>query len=360
MPRSPRDDFPGAWWHLTNRGISKRAVYETREDVGRFYAALAAAVDAGLLEVHAFSVLTTHYHLLARSPAGDVSGAMQMVGNRFVRWFNRTRRRDGSLFRGRFAGRRIDDADYWCNVLRYIDLNPVRAGLCAIPSDHGFGSARAYRYGGAPEWLTRTEVGSALAGHFAPHALDFARYDEYACSCDAEANAFLVERLLQRPDSAPPPVRDLVRAASLRQQGWIAWKAALADAVAVGTAFLPPTAARRAARAVARTLAREPLPASRADRGRDLEAGVLRSAVGLDIEEIARELSIARSTVQRAIHRHEHWTAESPRYADLVARAIRSAVRRSLPAPAHPFELPMRVGCGGAVTVVPAIARGRS
>ena len=138
------------------------------------------------------------------------------------------------------------------------------------------------------------------------------------------------------------------------------WKAALADAVAVGTAFLPPVAARRAARAVARTLAHDPLPASRADRGRDLEVGILRSAAGLDIEEIARELSVARSTVQRAIQRHEQWMSESPRYEELVARAIRSAVRRSLPAAAHPFELPMRIGCGSEVIVVPAVANGRS
>jgi REP element-mobilizing transposase RayT len=356
VSRNPRDDFPGAWWHLTNRGIARRAVYETREDVERFYAALAAAIREGLLEVHAFSILTTHYHLLARSPVGDVSAAMQIVGNRFVRWFNRTRRRDGSLYRGRFTGRRIDDPDYWCTVLRYVDLNPVRAGMCAVPSDHPYGSAASYRHGGGPEWLTRTAVQSALAGHFAPHPVDPARYDDYACSCDSEANAFLVERLLDRPRMAPPPVRDLVRAASLRQQGWMEWKAALADAVAVGTAFLSPKASLRAARIVARMITREPLPATRADRGRDLAAGILRSASGLEITEIAQELSVAHTTAQRAIRRHELWMAESPRYAQLVARAIASTVRRTLPVPSRPSDLPMRVGCGASVVVVPPVA----
>ncbi len=161
-----RDDYPGAWWHLTNRGIAKRAVFETIEDVERFCATLASVIAEGLLEIHAHSFLTTHYHLLARSPKGEISRAMKLVVNEFVRWFNRARRRDGALFRGPFKGRRIDDSDYWCNVLRYIDLNPVRAGLCKLPSDHPFGSARAYRYGAGPQWLSR------VVGQFAePRAL---------------------------------------------------------------------------------------------------------------------------------------------------------------------------------------------
>ena len=357
MTHLPRDDYPGAWWHLTNRGIAKRAVNETCEDVERFYGALEAAIDKRLVEVHAFSVLTTHYHLLARSPAGEISAAMQIVGNRFVRWFNRTRRRDGSLYRGRFAGRRIDDPDYWCNVLRYIDLNPVRAGMCGLPSEHPYGSARAYRFGVGPEWLTRTEVMSVLAGHFAPGPVIASRYDEYACACDADANAHIVERLLRDACLAPPPLHDLMRAASIRQQGWMEWKAALADAVALGTAFLPPNAARRAAGFVERVLERDPLPASRADVARDVAAGLLRAAAGLSVEEVANELRVARSTVTAAVRRHERWMSESPRYADLVAGAVRSAIRRTLPAAVHPREFPRLVAIG-APAANTAAARG--
>lgn len=346
MTHSPRDDYAGAWWHLTNRGISKRAVYETVEDVKRFYDALESAVGRGLLEVHAFTLVTTHHHLLARSPVGEISAAMQIVGNRFVRWFNRTRRRDGSLYRGRFTGRRIDDPDYWCTVLRYIDLNPVRAGMCAIPSDHTFGSARAYRHGDAPAWLSKDEVLAALASHCDPGPPDRARYDEIACSTDPDANAFLVERLLSDPDRPAPPLRDLIRAASIHQQNWMVWKAALADAVAVGTAFLPPSASRRAAAMVARALSCSPIPGARTNVQRDVEAGLLRSASGLMIEEIAGDLGISRSTVRAAITRHEALMSDVPRYADLVARAVRSAVRRSLPPSAHSIELPRLVRLG--------------
>jgi hypothetical protein len=53
-----------------------------------------AVVALGLVEVHAYSILTTHFHLLVRSVTGDVSEAMRQAANRFVRWLNRSRRRD--------------------------------------------------------------------------------------------------------------------------------------------------------------------------------------------------------------------------------------------------------------------------
>ena len=64
MVRRRRDDRPGAWWHLFNRGLAKRAVYETALDAQRFFDLIGEAVVDGDLEVHAFSLLTTHFHLL--------------------------------------------------------------------------------------------------------------------------------------------------------------------------------------------------------------------------------------------------------------------------------------------------------
>jgi len=108
---------------------------------------------------------------------------MQRIGNGYVRWFNRSRKRDGSLYRGRFGGRRIDDGSYWLTVLRYIDLNAPRAGICALPSDHLYGSARAYRFGDGPSWLHREAVERAAA-EGDPSALFRAPdYDAFASSC---------------------------------------------------------------------------------------------------------------------------------------------------------------------------------
>jgi REP element-mobilizing transposase RayT len=340
----PRDDFRQADWLITNRGIAKRAVFETRQDVERFCEAIAKVIAEGLVEVHAFVFLTTHFHLLVRSLSGDISLTMKLVTNEFVRWFNRSRKRDGSLFARRFHGRRIDDAAHWEAALRYIDLNPVRAGMCAVPSDHPYGSASAYRFGTGPSWLTRERVSAIVAGAFAPSPYSPELYDRYACSADPSANAYVIERLARDPRRAAPPLTDLIRTASLRQQGWMEWKAALADGMRVGTAFLPPQETTRAARVVARLLGREGPPFRRATLERDLAAGLLRSAAGRTITEIGEDLHVARSTARAALRRHDGWMNTSPRYSSVVARALQSAVRRALPPPAHPFELPRLVG----------------
>jgi len=187
--RSPRDDYPGADWLITNRGIAKRAVFETRLDVERFCDALARVVELGLIEVDAFVFLSTHFHLLVRSMTGEISLAMKLLTNEFVRWFNRARKRDGPLFAGRFDGRRIDDGEYWKAALRYVDLNPVRARMCTVSSEHPFGSARAYRFGAAPHWLSVARVQAVQSDFHAPSTYEPALYDRFACIVDADVNA---------------------------------------------------------------------------------------------------------------------------------------------------------------------------
>jgi len=253
---------------------------------------------------------------------------------------NRSRKRDGPLFAGRFDGRRIDDGAYWKEALRYIDLNPVRAKMCALPSDHPYSSARSYRFGEGPQWLTRSRVTGTLADFCLPERYEPRHYDHFACAVDPEVNAYLVESLVRHPDRVAPPLTDLIRAASQRQQGWMEWKAALADGTQIGTAFLPPTAARRAAHAAARVLLRGDLPAGSRTIERDLESGLLRFAAGRTLPEIAEDLGVANSTVHFALRRHAAWMEMSPRYADVVARALQSAVRRALPPRRTPLHLP--------------------
>jgi hypothetical protein len=204
-----------------------------------------------------------------------------------------------------------------------------------------------YRDGPAPGWLTTTRVIRAITGVRHPRPYDAACYDAFACAVDERANAYLIERLARDPDRPAPPLADLIRTASLRQQGWMEWKAALADGMQIGTAFLPPHEALRATRVVARRLVREPLPGGTATRERDLAAGLLRCASGARVSEIAAHLGIASSTALRAAQRHDAWMRTSPRYSDLVTRALQSAVRRAFGPRRHALELSRRVGSTG-------------
>jgi len=133
MTRRPREDEPGSWHHVTNRALARRSFFETRADIRMFLSGIARAVRRGQIEVHAWCVLTTHFHLLVRSPKGELSAAMQRIQNQYVRYFNRRRQRDGSLVRGRFFSRHVDSFTYRRTLVRYIDANPVAAGLCRDP-----------------------------------------------------------------------------------------------------------------------------------------------------------------------------------------------------------------------------------
>ena len=70
MARRNRCDTPGSWHHVVNRGIAKRPLFEDRDDIRYFLSRLAHEVRRGRIEVHAYCILTTHYHLLVRSPRG--------------------------------------------------------------------------------------------------------------------------------------------------------------------------------------------------------------------------------------------------------------------------------------------------
>src|SRR5688572_4275274 len=181
MPSVQRLDDFGSWHHVMNRGLAKRPVFETPRDVQFFLSRIAHVVRLGWLEVHAFTILTTHFHLLVRSPGNSLSKAMRRIELDFVRWFNVTRDRDGSLFRGRFVSRRIDTEAYWRAVLAYIDQNAVAARMVKRPIDHPWCSAHYYAQRAGPQWMSREVVESEVAattrsGRFAP-----ARYAEYVC-----------------------------------------------------------------------------------------------------------------------------------------------------------------------------------
>ena len=131
MARRSRQDEPGRRHHVMNRAIARRTLFEDGADVRTFLSRFAREVRAGRLEMQAWSVMGTHFHLLVRSPRGELSQAMRRAQSEYVCHFNRRHRRDGTLIRGRFLSKPVTTERHRRVLVAYIDQNPVVAGMSA-------------------------------------------------------------------------------------------------------------------------------------------------------------------------------------------------------------------------------------
>jgi REP element-mobilizing transposase RayT len=323
-----------------NRGIARRTMFESEGDVRYFLSRVARAVRAGLLVVHAYCVMTTHYHLLVESPDGQLAKAMQRIQTEYSRYFNRGRRRDGSLCRGRYTSRRVIGLEYRLVLLRYIDSNPVEAKLVATPPLYPHGSARAYARARGPIWLERTWVKRIVKKS---HRTDVYRPGDYVESfgdCSA-AQRELVERRLAGPTSGEDPLDDLLSAAPPAVLDWMRRKARLADGTGIGVAACDPAVVSAVVEGERATLGPWSVRASQkpSDAWQLVLAGLLRGLCGAATTEIACRLGITERAVHKTLARHRACLDSDPRYAEAITTLAQRALRL-----AHPSVRTVRYG----------------
>lgn len=163
MPRRPRLDYAGARHHVFNRARGPSALFQSDDDCVAFMGLL-SSLDAHFgVQVQAWSLMPTHYHLLLRSRRGQLSPAIGWLQSEYAHHFNRARGLDGPLFRGRFGNRLVEDEPYWLHLAAYVHLNPVESRLVTHP-DHARWTSHGVYTGRdpAPEWMDATDLVQAF------------------------------------------------------------------------------------------------------------------------------------------------------------------------------------------------------
>jgi putative transposase len=148
MPRRARYCPAGLPVHIIQRGNNRQAIFTSDDDLAAYAHWLAEGARRFDVAIHGWAFMTNHVHLLA-TPAhvGNTSQLMQYLGRYYVRHFNYTYARSGTLFEGRFKTSIVQEDHYLLTCLRYIELNPVRAGLVKDPGDYHWSSYRAHAFG---------------------------------------------------------------------------------------------------------------------------------------------------------------------------------------------------------------------
>jgi REP element-mobilizing transposase RayT len=233
MARPLRVDSEGMWHHVWDRAIAGKPIFENPGDILRFLAAVACAVHREDIEVHAFVVMDTHFHLLIRSLKGTLSEAMARILADYTCYYNRTRGRDGTVWRGRFSSKPVLTLRYRSTLLRYIDQNPVVAKMANVPWEYPTGSA-VHFVNGTCEWLCRTWVETEVRCATGRPLGDPGAYERLYSPQHAEEIARFVEARETSCADGPDPLDDLMRMTPPGVREWLAAKSLLADGMRPG------------------------------------------------------------------------------------------------------------------------------
>jgi putative transposase len=155
MPRRQRLQVAGLPVHIIQRGNNRQACFFAEDDNLFFLDHLARIAKRVRCALHAYVLMTNHFHLLLTPelPAGP-SLLMKFLGQRYVQYVNRTYRRTGSLWEGRFRSSLVQTERYVLGCYRYIEMNPVRANMAKHPAEYPWSSYAANATGKSLPWLT--------------------------------------------------------------------------------------------------------------------------------------------------------------------------------------------------------------
>ena len=174
MPRPPRLILPTVPVHVIQRGHNRATTFESPAEFKRYRTVLFEESARRGCAIHAYVLMTNHVHLLLTPESvHGVSSMMQAIGRRYVRWVNERRHRTGTLWEGRFKSSVIDSDRYLMTCSRYIELNPVRAGMVSAPGQYQWSSYRHNAHGAPDDGLTPHALYNSLGADAAERQMGY-------------------------------------------------------------------------------------------------------------------------------------------------------------------------------------------
>ena len=151
--------LPGTPLHLVQRGNNRQACFFATNDYLVYLQWLEEYAEKYECDIHAYVLMTNHVHLLVKPQnTASVGAMMKNLGQRYVQYINRTYQRSGTLWEGRFRSCITQDEGYVLSCYRYIELNPVRAGMVEHPAEYRWSSYRSNAQGEASKLLKTNDL----------------------------------------------------------------------------------------------------------------------------------------------------------------------------------------------------------
>ena len=163
MARKPRIHYAGAVYHVIVRGNARQQIFSETADYLRFLRFMGEGVERYNHRIHAFCLMPNHIHMAVQVGHVSLSRIMQNLCFRYTQWVNRRQDRVGHLFQGRYKAVLVNVDSYLLELVRYIHLNPVRAGMVKSPEDYLWSGHLAYLGEKKLPWLTTDWILSRLS-----------------------------------------------------------------------------------------------------------------------------------------------------------------------------------------------------
>jgi REP element-mobilizing transposase RayT len=144
MSRPLRVEYEHAFYHVISRGHRRENIYRNDGDRKKFLNKLSLVAERLQLKIHAYVLMSNHYHLLVETPQANIVKAMHDLNAGYANWYRTKYGLIGSIFQGRYKAIIVEKDEYLLVLSAYIHLNPVRAGMVKQPGEYVWSSYRSY------------------------------------------------------------------------------------------------------------------------------------------------------------------------------------------------------------------------